>query len=483
MFLGESGAHRDAGASITEYMAVILLVAAVAGAVVVTAVPARISEGIRNAICRVLQSECVPSEEDQAQGDPDEDFHPTRCEVYQTQDKAGYSLYVAIFKFGEEYAFMEQQMADGSYRLTLMPHNAEIGVEGKLFQIKGEGGRNFQLGGEAKIGAYFKAGVGDTWVFEDEAEAQSFKDDIIENQMAMDAMARNPGAGIYYWINPPPEIPDPSMTTVTTRLEAGANAEAGVSVKTSEAEQYFNIGTGFTGKFRVGGQIAVRTDNRRPDDPDYPLSATTYQLDGQLGAGSEILGGGEENLHNWAGAVRVTRNSKGEPVEILYTTTVEESLVSKDRAGGNGRNGKGGAKDKDGDGILQETRTVIALDTPEERAVAEEYLRNEGLTGMPAIAFSQLFDDGDSLLTRPPPGASEFEELLYEQAWVSSIAQEKTTDAQSYGGKVALGVGLGLKISTESSQARTVESEFLGAPRPDGTRRFQEFPECLAEPQ
>lgn len=180
--------------------------------------------------------------------------------------------------------------------------------------------------------------------------------------------------------------------------------------------------------------------------------------------------------------MRITRNEAGEPVEIVYVTTVEEAVVSKDRLGTGSGGNKGGSKLKDGESVVQETRTTITLDTPEERAIADRYLEEQGLTGMPAIAFSQLFDDGDSLLTEPPPGADEFERLLYEQATVSNTTQLKTTDSQAYGGKVALGVGLGAKIYVDSSEAHTVESEYLQAPR-QGTREFGEYPACLSEVQ
>ncbi|WP_017594088.1 hypothetical protein [Nocardiopsis potens] len=476
-FGGRRGGDR--GSSATEYAALVLLVAALLGAVAVVSVPARVAGLLEYAFCVIGGGkDCgLDPGGDRADAPKDEDYLPPRCEVYQLQDKAGYSMYVGIFKFGEEYAFMEQQMADGTYRLTLMPHNVELGVEGKAFQVKGEGGKNVRLGAEAKIGAYLKAGVGDTWVFKDKAEARSFKDDIIENQMAMDSMARNPGAGLYYALNPPPEIPDPGITTATLRLEAGANAEAGAGVKTSSGETYWDSGTGLNGKIRVGGQVSVRTDRR---DPDNPLTGTTYQMDGQLGVGSELGGAGAEDLRNWTGAVRVTRNEEGEPVELVYTTSVEESLVSKDRLGNRYKGGKGGLKDKEGAGILQETRTTLTLDTPEERAIAERYLEEQGLTGMPSLAFSQVFDDGGDLLREPPEGAGEFERLLYDKATVSNTVQEKTTDAAAFGGKVALGLGLGLKLSTESSAAHTVEAEYLGAPRPEGTRGFLDFPDCVS---
>lgn len=457
----------------------IVLASALMSALLVAGIPSEVTGNVQAAICRLFGTSC----DVEKKGDPDANLLPTRCEVYQKQEKAGFSTYIGIFKFGDEFAFMEQQMADGTYRMTLIPHNAEIGVEGKLFQLKGEGGKNFKVGGEAKIGAYLKGSVGDTWVFKDKGEADSFRDGIFENQAAMDAMSRNPGAGLYYWLNPPPEIPDPSMTTATTRLEAGANAELGLSAKDSKAEKHFDIGTGLNGKARVGGQVAVREDNRKPDDPSYPLTATTYQLDGQLGAGSEVAGGGVENLGDWTGAVRVTRNKQGEPVEIMYLTSVEESLVGKNRVGGKGDSAKGGYKGKDGDSLLQESRTVIDLKTPEDRRIAEKYLDEEGLLGMPALAFNQVMDEGDSLLTEPPAGASEVEKLMYEKAWVSSTAQDKTSTTDTFGGKIALGAGLGMKVYTGSSEARTVESEYLGAPGTDGRRRFEEFPDCLAEPR
>ncbi|MFC4562045.1 hypothetical protein ACFO4E_09275 [Nocardiopsis mangrovi] len=456
----------------------ILLIAAIIGALLLTSIPQRISDFIEYALCVVTQGDCPRPGDEQADAPRDEDFIPPRCEVYQLQERAGYSMYVGIFKFGDEYSFMEQQMADGTYRLTLLPHNFELGVEGKAFQVKGEGGDHLQLGAEAKIGAYLRAGVGDTWVFDDREQAMTFKDDIIENQTAMEQMSRNPGMGLYYWLNPPPEIPDPGITTATLRLEAGANAETGAGVKTSEGEQYFDIGTGLNGKFRVGAQVAHRTDRR---DPDNVLTGTTYQFDGQLGVGTEIAGAGSEDLTNWTGGVRVMRDADGRPVEIVYTTTVEDTLISKDRLGGRGNNGKGGLKGRDGDSTLQETRTTITLDTPEEQAIAEEYLREEGTTGMPSLAFSQLFDDGDSLLTEPPPGAGDFERLMYEQATVANTTQVRTMDSDTFGGRVALGLGLGAKVTVESSEADTVEAEFLGAPRPGGTRGFVEFPACVSQ--
>jgi hypothetical protein len=477
VFCGRRARHGDDGASVTEYAAVVLLVASVAGALLVSAaVPARVSGFIEYALCRVLGGDC-PAPGPQADAPRDEDFLPPRCEVFQTQDRAGYSLYVGIFKFGDEYAFMEQQMADGTYRLTLLPHNAELGVEGKLFEIRGEGGDHVQLGAEAKIGAYLRAGVGDTWVFGDREQAAGFKDAIIENQQALESMGRNPGAGLYYWLNPPPEIPDPVITTATLRLEAGATAEAGAGVKTSDSERYLDIGTGFTGRFRVGAQVAHREDRR---DPDNPLTGTTYQFDGTLAGGGQALGGGAEAQGTWTGAMRVMRDAKGEPVEIMYSTAVEEALVSKDRLGGRGAAGKGGVKQKDGGSTLQETRTTLVLDTPEERAIADAYLREVGTTGLPALAFSQVFDDGSAVLAAPPPGAGAFERLLYEQATVATTTQERTTDSDAFGGRVALGLGLGMKLHTESSEADTVEAEYLGAPEPGGTRTFEEFPQCVS---
>ncbi|MBB4933892.1 hypothetical protein F4561_004712 [Lipingzhangella halophila] len=453
--------------------------------------PERTAAMIEDALCRIASvapgesGDCEsPSSADDENSADDQDFTPPRCEAYQVQDRAGYSLYIGIFKFGEEYAFAEQQMADGTYRLTLVPQNVELGVEGKAFQLKGSAGDEYKLGAEAKIGGYLKASVGDTWIFDSEEEADSFRDDIVENQTAEQAM-RSPGGGlgtaIYYWMNPPPEIPDPGLTTVTGQLEFGGVANGGVDLKPPGVETPIDIGTGLNARIKFSDQVAHRTDTR---DPDNPLTATTYQFSGQGAVGGEVAGKGGQAQGELSGAVRIARNEADEPVEIVYVTTVEHGLASRDRYGGKYDKNKGGAKDKDGESTVYETRTTLKLDTPEERAIAEEYIQQEGADGLlggSALAFSQVFSDEDALLTEPENG-DEFEQLMYEQATVSNIVQDKTTDINTYGGKVALGLGLGAKIGTESSEQRTVESQQLGAPDPEsGVREFEEYEECLAE--
>ncbi|RNL81557.1 hypothetical protein [Halostreptopolyspora alba] len=496
------GSRGDRGSGFTEYAAVIILVASVAATATVTFSnrPEGLGEYI---ICRITSvfaggggGDCeLPSggrageggqaqESERAGRDSDErDFTPPRCEAYQTRDSAGYSLYVGLFKFGEEYAFMEQQMADGSYRLTLVPQG-ELGVEGKAFQLKGSAGEEYQLGAEAKIGAYLKASVGDTWIFDSEQEADRFRDDIVENQVAQQSMQSpqgGAGAAIYYWLNPPPEIPDPKLTTVTGRLEGGGVAEGGLSLEPSGVETPIDIGTGINARIKFSDQVAHRTDTR---DPDNPLTATTYQFSGQGAIGGEVAGRGGQAEGEMSGAVRVARNEAGEPVELVYVTTVEGGLASRDRYGGKYEKHKGGAKDKDGESTVHETRTTLKLDTPEERAIAEEYIQREGAEGLiggSKLAFSQMFSDDDDLFTEPPDNGDEFERLMYEKATVSNITQDKTTDINTYGGKAAIGLGLGAKIGTESSEQRTVESQQLGAPDPEtGTREFEEYEECLA---
>ncbi|HEV7935266.1 MAG TPA: hypothetical protein VGP70_23510 [Actinomadura sp.] len=121
------------------------------------------------AICRIFGGNC-----ETPPGAKDEDFKPKLCEKSSAENKYGATIKIAVVKIGDEYSFLRQEMADGTVRLTVIPTNAELGLEtgagGKISL-----GKNFKLGADIKVGASVKVGVGDTYVFKNARRPTSSK--------------------------------------------------------------------------------------------------------------------------------------------------------------------------------------------------------------------------------------------------------------------------------------------------------------------
>src|SRR6266545_3257722 len=164
----------DRGASVAEYAAILMVGALILWTLVYVAVPDHVMRVLPPELCRIFGGNCQTQPVQS-----DEDFKPPICERTSEQQKFGAVIKVAVVKIGDEYAFLRQEMADGSVRLTVIPTTGELGLEvgvgGKLNL-----GKNLKLGADVTVAGSIKAGIGDTYVFKNAQEADDFEGRVKE---------------------------------------------------------------------------------------------------------------------------------------------------------------------------------------------------------------------------------------------------------------------------------------------------------------
>ncbi|MEA2287074.1 MAG: hypothetical protein QOJ21_3117 [Solirubrobacteraceae bacterium] len=153
------------GQGTIEYLAVVLLVAVVAGAG--TAVAAGASGGdIAPAVTRqFIRALCKVTG-----GDCDRDRAP--CPTHSKSERRGATVTIAIVKLGRHHMLLREERSDGTVALTLVEEDqggveAGTGVKAALSL----GRSKIAVGGEARAAALVKAGSGSTWITKGEETA------------------------------------------------------------------------------------------------------------------------------------------------------------------------------------------------------------------------------------------------------------------------------------------------------------------------
>lgn len=494
---------RDSGATATEYLGVVVLVATLIGAMAMAGVGGQIGERIRCAISALAAGggggSCATGGGDpEARPKTDADYEPKMCQISSVSDKAGGKVKIGWFEWGEEYGFQQKVSqantdingdgkVDGNDKVVSMTFTdaASAGVTAST-----PGAKLGKLGkADIDIGGGIKITNGDTWIFASEEEAQKMRDDIEEMKMWETATKHGGGyGGNWYsgmkWAEKKEDIErkigDKKISYSTVALNA--YADGGLSVKGGDEDE---LGAKLGGKATFSPEVTITKDDVSGNE-SYTYTAK-LELEGKLSGNTGPVKGTLSGKQNRTGAITVTRDQRtGKIVRIDMTQTVETGSPSgKVEVGGdNGetgadkRGGKGSVSDPSGEsGIDVVTNSIVFgketdATTEAKRAVAEQWLDGSGDNTAP---FAYLF--GDHGMETRPAGNDPFAQLMFEDGLSSTMRYLGETDAQEFGFEISLGMSLGFSLSDEQKKETLTDARFLGAPRGDG-RTYLPYSYC-----
>ncbi|MFB9514206.1 hypothetical protein [Streptomyces purpureus] len=491
--------RSDRGATATEYMGTVVVVAAVIGALTTTGIGAQIAGKIAAEICRLTGgANCGGGNQNTAAPPKDADFEPPLCQISAISDKAGAKAKFLFIEWGQEYGFQEQRFKaktdinkDGVINdkdelvMVTFTDAASLGAK-KDFSPKAKIGK---LGSDKiELGAGIKVTNGDTWVFESEEEAKRFRDDIEKLKM-YEIRRKSPGGAdasvgdsILYLFGKGP-LKDEEETRERIERDLGNNRQISygkVGVEGSAAGG-IKISAGDDKKLSatLGGNAKITpevtwTDNKYKNNKSYTYSAS-IEYGTKVGYEAGAINGESSASTTQTGTITVTKDkTTGKIIRIDMTRTVEKG-ATKDGAKVKGDNGKKDDDKKDGSvggkgtdtqtGIDVYTNTVTFPTGPEgdaDRAIAEKWLDGYGDNTAP---FTYMFDEHAP--TKRPGADDPFGRLLFDKGKSSKTRYTGKTDAAEYGFDLNLGLSLGFSVSTEKKEEMLNDAQFLGAPRGD----------------
>ncbi|GLU47750.1 hypothetical protein [Nocardiopsis ansamitocini] len=443
----------DAGGSLIEYVAVILLAALVLSALVVALAPGPITDSIRRSVCLALDlGGCDPEPAPSA----DADYRPERCLQSRITEMGGMSVEVLI-TLGEEFSFITETFSDGRTQLTLVDTarlEATLGAGASINVTKA-----FNLGAEVGVTGNLSFPNGSTWVFDSPEEAAQLAEDLRTKQKIDLTKRVSPIAGwITDWVAGP-DIPDPHITRSGIESGVRATAEAGLSIGNDrERSGTDGGGTGSTGddgiegwsispKLKVDGAVGVTAALNESTDHRDGSVTTTYELNGSASVGANWVVGRWKPVGGRTGLMSVTRDAEGRITGLTLSQVATEGSGST------------------------VTTTELPVETAQERAMVESWI---GL-----IVDDQVIPlTWDSMApTELGTDPSPFERWVFENGRTSRTEYANENNIQEVAASVKVGVGLGLGGTWGDTSMTVTDAEYLGAPNGD-ERQYVDYTEC-----
>ncbi|MEU6708224.1 hypothetical protein [Streptomyces wuyuanensis] len=496
---------RDRGAAASEYVGVIVVSAAVVGALVGTGVDGTIADRLR---CLVtFGGSCAAPGGDEAAPRTDADYEPALCQISSVSDKAGAKGKLLFIEWGEEYGFQQQTFrsktdvnkdgtVDENDQQVLMTFTDAASIAAKKDWKPGAKVGRFGSD-KVELGAGIKVTNGDTWVFDSEADAKAFRDDL-ESLKTYElanrhSNARGGGLGnsiLYLFGKGPMAEEEKLRDRIEEQLgdrhishgKVGIEASAAGGLKLSPGDER-KLSASLGGNFKFSPE-ATWTDNDFKGTKSYTYSAS-IEYGTKVGYEAGPLGGESSASTTQTGTITVTHDKEtGELLRIDMTRTVEKG-ATKDGVKVGGDNGADGDGKRGGSGSVkgtdQETGIEVVTNSivippgaegAKQRAVARQWLDGSGQYAAP---FSYMFD-GHAPTTRP--GADDpFGRLMFDEGLSSRTTYTGLTDAAEYGFELNLGLSLGFSVSTEKKEEILDDAEFLGAPQ-GGSRSYVPYSYC-----
>lgn len=438
----------DAGGSLTEYVAVVVLVSAAVAAVLLLALPNPVAEGVQRAICMALDlDDCGTDPDDVA----DEDYEPERCLQTRLTDVSGYQVEV-VLTLGEEFSFITETYSNGETRLTLVDNST---LEASLGAGAGVNvGKVFQLGAEISVGGGVSLPNGSTWVFDDPEEAAGFADDLRTQQKIELTKSVSPiiGWGVeQIW---GPDLPEPDITRQAVETTVSAQAMAGLKLgrdRDDEAEGGPSTG-GIDGwtvnpKLLVEGGVGVKSVLGQSSDSRDGSTITTYELGGTAHINANWVVDKRKPAVGRTGTMSVVQDEDGGITRLILSQTQATGLTST------------------------VTTTSVTVGTPEEQAMVEDWL---GL-----VADDQVIPlTWDSMApTELGDDPSPFERWLFDNGRTSRVHYDNENNVYDVSAGAKLGVSLGLGGTWGGESMAVNGAEYLGAPS-DGVREYVPYDTC-----
>ncbi|MER6994324.1 hypothetical protein [Streptomyces sp. NPDC000410] len=505
---GQRRGHRfdDRGVTGTEYIGMLVVAIAIIGAVSVTGVGQVIGDKIR---CVITGGACGSGDgtTNQARPRTDADYEPPLCQISSISDKVGAKGKFLFIEWGEEYGFQQQVFqaktdinkdgkVDENDQQVFMTFTDAASIAAK--KDWKPGAKVGKFGSDTvELGAGIKVTNGDTWVFDSEADAKAFRDDIekLKTYELANRHSNAHGGGLgnsllYLFGKGPMAEEEKLRNRIEEKLGNRHISYGKVAIETS-ASAGLKLSAGDEKKLSatLGGNFkfspeATWTDNNYKGTKAYTYSAS-IEYGTKVGYEAGPVSGESSANTTQTGTITVTHDKKtGELLRIDMTRTVEKG-ATKDGAkvgGDNGkedddkRGGSGGVKGGEHEtGIEVITNSVVippGAEGAKQRAIAQEWLDGNGKYGMP---FTYMFDDHAP--TKRPGNDDKFGQLLFDEGLSSRTTYTGQTEAAEYGFELNLGLSLGFSVSTEKKEEMLNEAEFLGAPRGD-SRSYVPYSYC-----
>lgn len=473
--------RRERGVTGLEYAGLIAVAVLVVGAIV-AGIGGRQAPQVRAALCKAMNSIFQLSgscDSTSTTEPPPESFIPEECKQTETGQQVNSAISIAFIKIGEDAGFIETVYSDGTVEMT-----ATNG--GSLGLTVGLGGElsvgNFQAGAKVDFGGGFSVDSGSTWVFKNQAEADSMRkqlDDYLLQQVMMRTPTPN-GMPIII-LNPvmPPKPPTQMVATLGSYEEAALDLGLNPRVGPAKETHATIPGAGVVGEVSRDSKWVIMTDteaNTRTYTTDI-----SYDNSGQLTGGLSVVG-----LNAKGGSsISVTKDANNKIINVTIVTTNEGGQTTG-KSGEVGVSGpeKPNGQTKEGEvgggsttSNTQATVVTTSLDIDPNNA-EQQQLAGDWLSGNSDMSSIQLISP---LVLNPVtkvPGDA-FQNLLFERAKVQSVTYDNVTNVTEFGLHVKIGIALGFEASLEDSTSTAVAAQYLQGPGSDGSRTLAPYTECV----
>lgn len=451
--------RRDAGVSMAEYGAVLLVVSAIIAGLLAITLPTTVADNVAFTVCKILNGGDASNCESPA----DRALKPATCTVALSQQTYGAAVDIAFFQVGEDLTFIRSTDSQGKVTVT-----AVNGTSAGVGTGVGAGinwGNTVNVGADAEAKANIKIGIGDSWIFDDQGEADDFIGQI-QKQATYDAVERSGPLG---WIGgnvaeliSPADVPDSDIERYEVELNGNAGVSAGVSIGPRNPPGGDTNGRDTRGSNKLrpnlGGYVTVDGQEKALVERNKQDGSTSVTV--QVGGGAK--GGGNYVIDNRefrgqvAGSVKLTYDSNGNlsKLTLTRTTTVNNHLET--------------------------TTTELPITNDAERQAVYAHLGEDyiGANGIPAATPLKLTWDDMAPVTRPGADATPLQQLLYQNGRTQRVGYDYDAHDATYGANVKLGLKLGLGVTLSSKDQRATSADYLGAQGPDGSRQWKDFREC-----
>ena len=469
-----------AGAAMVEVAAAWGIAALVIAAIVVGVQGANIAAYTSRVLCTIMTSvggdgSCGGSEGQQPPTEqPPFEPKPTKCKISERSEKVNSEVKIAFIKFGENAGFVQVTYSDGTVTYTAT-NGASLGVTG------GVGGKmdigELERGAKVDFGGGFKVDYGSTWVFKDQAEADSMKDQLDEYLMQQEMLKHDTygGYAIGQWLTggfvDPPKPPSQNVSSFT--VEGDVSGKVGLSLPFDPADKNLpdDQKSGVPNLKLAEAGIKFGGSQKWTQINDLETGNTTWTTAGEAFIqGNAALGPLAGELKGVQGSsMAITRNDQGEIIKVALVTTREGKATGSVNSG---QADLGGNASQSGSASnLTVTTASLDVKTAAQRDLVNQWLAAQA-SGEGAVSPETYRPD--RLVDGDP-----FQNLMYTNATVSNVEYANVTDKAGFALEVKVGVAFGVDFSLETTDSKAEDATYLGIPGSDGVRPPVDFPECV----
>ncbi|WP_300343848.1 hypothetical protein [Nesterenkonia sp.] len=474
----------ERGAGNLEYLGIAVTAAVVVLALALVPWLPQVTATFHNVICSIAAN--VPGTGGSCEGGglmTEEDFQPDQCMLSRGAQSASLDGSVLFLEGSDGASMVVEELSDGTYAVTYMDDSA---VGASLDLLKLNAGPLLDVG----LGAGFMdhMNLGETRVFDSEAEAMAFAEEV-QNYVDANGSYWKMG-GMFH--SPPGEDIPPQITREVMRTEgfANANAQVGPSVGgkkknrnnndqgDSEGDSGSSGGDssgGATGQdgsddslgfnadwlpqLSAGGSISdeaiIEVDHGEDlDDPSDDTTSIIFGTQQSGDASGNFFSWNDQTQRGSSESMTIDVDADGEITGI----TLREGSVTSD------------TDYQDADYESTTWTTEISVDSEHEREIVEAWL--EGGEDIPSAEGVR------EAPTQDGSPQSDFEQLLYTSGVTSHETHAGTSEEGGWGiGAKLASIGGGFGKSTSSSSEQLVDAGYLAPPdTPGGTRSIEETP-------